>query len=100
MTLPSLAIPEANSKAPATSVPSARARERQGRIMIVIGSLVALLGVVAYCVSMLIGELSQEPPRFWTEELIVIGAGLAVWLHGTVVYLNALMDLGGSDDSF
>jgi len=99
MTFPSLVIPRAGEPV-AGSRANASARGRQGKFLIVLGSLVALLGVAVYCTAMLIGDLNQEPVNFRTEGLMTIGSGLAVWLFGTFKYLNALMDLGPSEDVF
>ena len=99
MAYPSLVISETEEPA-AKSSASPTARGRQGKILIVTGSLIALLGVVVYCATMLIGDLRQDPVRFPTDGLMIIGVGLAVWLFGTFKYLNALMDLGPSEDMF
>ena len=100
MKSPSLAIPGAIVEPKAPSLPSAKTRERQGKFLIVTGTVVALLGVVIYCATMLVSDANHEPARFLTEGLMTIGAGLAVWLIGTFRYLNAVMDLGASDESF
>jgi hypothetical protein len=80
--------------------PSAIVRVRHGKTLVVIGTLVALLGIAIYCTTMMIGDLNHEPPRFLTEGLITIGAGLAIWLFGAFKHLNAMMDLGPSEDRF
>lgn len=97
MTYPSLVMPKTGEKA-TESRANTKARGLKGKIMIVTGSLIALLGVAVYCAAMLISDLNQEPVHFRTEGLMIIGAGLAVWLFGTFKYLNALMDLGPSED--
>lgn len=100
MTSPNLVLPKVGSEPAERSRPSAQARKRHGKMFIVFGSLIALLGVAIYCTTMLIGDLNREPAQFLTEGLMTIGAGLAVWLYGTFKYLNALMDLGPSEDIF
>ena len=100
MKSPSLAIPGAIVEPKAAPMQTAKTRERQGKFLIVTGTVVALLGVVIYCATMLISDVSHEPARYLTEGLMTIGAGLAIWLFGTFKYLNAMMDLGASNESF
>jgi hypothetical protein len=74
-------------------------RLKRGKIMIAIGTIFALLGIVVYSTTMLVGDVNQEPARFMGEGLILIGIGLGFWLTGAIRYLNAAMDLGHTDDT-
>ena len=100
MNSPSLVISKPLVEPKATPRPSAKMRVRHGKIMVVIGTLVAFLGIVIYLTTMMIGDLNHEPPRFLTEGLMTIGVGLAIWLYGAFKHLNAVMDLGPSEDEF
>lgn len=80
------------------TAPSAKTREHHGRVLVVAGAVLATLGVAVYCLMMLISELNHGPAHFLTEALLMIGAGLAIWLYGVFKHLNALIDMGPSDD--
>jgi hypothetical protein len=94
----SLTMPGAISVSSASGAPSAKTRERQGKFLIIAGSIVTLLGVVLYGTMLIMSDLHNEPVRYPTPGLIFIGAGLAVYLVGAFRYLGALLDLGQSDD--
>jgi hypothetical protein len=81
------------------SPPSAAARERSGRFWMLTGAVITALGIALYSTTMLIGDINQEPVRLWAEGLTTIGAGLAVWLFGTLRSLRALVEMGPADDS-
>src|SRR3990170_1274768 len=100
MNSPSLVISRPLVEPKAKPRPSAKMRVRHGKILVVIGTLVAFLGIVIYLTTMMISDLNHEPARFLTEGLMTIGAGLAIWLYGAFKHLNAVMDLGPSEDEF
>lgn len=81
-----------------TPLPAA-ARLRSGKIMIAVGTAIAMLGIAVYCTTIFIGDINHEPVQFLGEGLILIGTGLAVWIVGAVKYLNAAIDIGYTDDS-
>lgn len=81
-----------------TPLPAA-ARVRQGKILIATGTIIAMLGIAVYCMTIFIGDMDNAPVRFLTEGLIIISTGLAIWIVGAVKYLNAAIDIGYSDDS-
>jgi hypothetical protein len=78
--------------------PSVRAQMRSGQFWMLAGAVVTLLGVTFYATTMLIGDVNQEPARYWTEGLATIGAGVVVWLLGTFKLLMALRDAVPSDE--
>lgn len=100
MSSPSLVISSPVVEPEAKPRPSAKMRVRHGKILVVSGTLVAFLGVVIYITTMMIGDLNHEPARFMTEGLMTIGTGLAIYLFGAFKYLNAVMELGPSEDQF
>lgn len=100
MNSPSLVISRPLVEPEARPRPSAKMRVRHGKIVVVIGTLVAFLGIVIYLTTMMIADLNHEPARFQTEGLMTIGAGLAIYLFGAFRYLNAVMELGPSEDQF
>jgi hypothetical protein len=81
-----------------TPIPAA-ARLRRGKILIAIGTVIAMLGIALYCTTIMIGDLNQEPIQYTGEGLIFIGTGLGVWIAGAIKYLNAAIDIGYTDDS-
>lgn len=81
-----------------TPLPAA-ARLRQGKILIAVGTIVAMIGIAVYCATIFMGDVNDEPIRFLAEGLIIIGTGLVVWIVGAVKYLNAALDIGYTDDS-
>jgi hypothetical protein len=81
-----------------TPVP-AIARLRQGKKIVLAGTLVAMAGIILYCTTVFMDGTEGEPIRFLTEGLVTIGAGVGVWLYGVVKYLSAALDLGYDDDS-
>ncbi len=100
MTYPSLVISRPIVEPAAKPRPSAKTRVRHGKILVVIGTLVAFLGIAIYCTRALIGDLNHEPASFMTEGLMTIGVGLGIWLFGAFKHLSAVMDLGPSEDTF
>jgi hypothetical protein len=100
MSYPSLVISNSVVEPEAKPRPSAKTRVRHGKTLVIIGTLVAFLGVAIYIAKMMIGELNHEPVSYPTEGLMTIGAGLAIYLIGAFKYLNAVMDLDPSDDTF
>ena len=81
-----------------TPLPAA-ARLRSGKILIAVGTIIAMLGIAAYCMTIFIGDMNNEPVKFLGEGLILIGTGLAVWIVGAIKYLNAAIDIGYTDDT-
>ncbi len=100
MSSPSLVLSRPVIELEAKPRPSAKTRVRRGKILVVIGTLVAFLGVAIYIAKMMIGELNHAPVSYPTEGLMTIGVGLAIYLIGAFKYLIAVMDLGPSEDQF
>jgi hypothetical protein len=100
MSYPSLVISKTLIESESKPRPDAKTRARHGKILVVIGTLVAFLGVVIYIAKLMVGDLNHEPVAYPTEGLLTIGAGLAIWLYGAFKHLNAVMDLGPSEDQF
>lgn len=71
-------------------------RMRDGKLLILIGFIVAVLGIVAYCIVGLsaparVGAVSGLGD--WVgPSLGVIGVGTAIWLIGSVMFLRGAMD--------
>ncbi len=87
---------------PVKAEPYARAEQqmRRGKQLIISGFIVAVVGIVAYCVaSFTVGAnlelgsaLLESPGWLVGPTLGVIGLGTLLWLVGSFVYLNSAMD--------
>lgn len=73
-------------------------RIHSGKRMVIIGFIIAIIGVVFYCMASFSAGLAQNEPPFVKESLMIIGVGVLVWLIGAVRYLNAVMDSDSSDE--
>lgn len=93
--IPYKTVLETRQKTPLPAV----ARLRRGKMLIAVGTIIAMLGIVAYCTTIFIGDLNNEPVRFSGAGLVIIGTGLGVWIAGAIKYLNAAIDIGYTDDS-
>ncbi len=79
---------------------SAEQRMRRGQRLVISGFAVAVVGIVAYCVaSFTIGAnlepgsaLMESPGWLVGPTLGMIGLGTLLWLVGSFVYLNGVMD--------
>lgn len=80
-------------------------RMRRGQRLVIGGFVVAVVGIVAYCVACLGAAMSQDlgtallqsPGWLAGPMLGVIGFGTLLWLVGSFMYLNAGMDLDPDD---
>ena len=80
-------------------------RMRQGHRLVISGFVVAVAGVVAYCVVCLgaalnqnLGvELVEEPLRVGLFLRRIIGLGTLLWLVGSFMYLSGGMDSDPDD---
>ncbi|PKN57039.1 MAG: hypothetical protein CVU56_12930 [Deltaproteobacteria bacterium HGW-Deltaproteobacteria-14] len=78
----------------------AEQRVRRGRRLVICGFVVAVAGIVAYCVVGLGAAAGQElgatalASPGWLAGLTLgaIGLGTLLWLIGSLVYFNAAMD--------
>jgi len=77
---------------------SSRTRIRNGKNLVITGFVIAILGIVLYCMSSFSVSLSQNEPVFIKESLGIVGAGVLVWLVGAVKYLNAAIDSDTPDE--
>lgn len=78
---------------------SAMRRLKRGEKLVMAGTLVAVMGIVAYCTTIFLGDIQQEPVNNHGECLIIIAAGLVIWATGAIKYLNAAIDTDAVDDS-
>lgn len=80
-------------------------RMRQGKRLVVSGFVVAVTGIVAYCVVCLGAAMSQdlgtvilESPGWLAGSMLgVIGLGTLLWLVGSFMYLSGGMDSDPDD---
>lgn len=86
---------------------SAELRMRRGRSLVLAGFVVAVAGIVAYCVACLTAGREPALGSYLNEHagvlvgpaLGVIGAGTLLWLVGSFMYLRAAMDSGPDGDT-
>ncbi len=88
----------------------AEQRMRRGKELVINGFIVAMVGIVAYCVTTfsalenqeLGSNLLESPGWLIWPTLGLIGLGTLLWLVGSFVYLNGAMDSdpNGSDLDF
>jgi len=79
---------------------TAEQRVRRGKRLVVGGFVVAVAGVVGYCVACLSAGIGQDPGAHFVESprpfvglaLGIIGLGTFLWLVGLIIYLNGAMD--------
>jgi cbb3-type cytochrome oxidase subunit 1 len=73
---------------------------RRGKQLVISGFIVAVVGIVAYCVAVFSAGVSQElgsallanPGWLVGPTLGVIGLGTLLWLVGSFIYLSGGMD--------
>jgi hypothetical protein len=78
----------------------AEARQRAGKRMILAGFVIAIVGVVLYCVACFAGGASagmddilfRNAVPFARSMLAVLGFGTLLWLVGSFVFLRGAMD--------
>ncbi len=78
----------------------AEQRMRRGKRLVISGFIVAVVGIVAYCVACFTAAVNQElgsallesPGWLVGPTLGMIGLGTLLWLVGSFVYLNGAMD--------
>lgn len=85
--------------------PSAPARPdlrlRRGKAMVVAGWITAMVGVLVYCVASFAAGADVDLAAILLDGavpaarvgLIVVGLGTLVWLVGSVIHMNAALDL-------
>lgn len=74
--------------------------QRAGQRMILSGFLIAIAGVVAYCLACFAAGMStamedvlfKNDVPFARATLSVLGAGTIVWIVGSITYLRGAMD--------
>lgn len=74
------------------------ARMQQGQKLIIVGFVIAVFGIVLYCMAAFSAGPVQDEPVFIKESLGVIGLGTLVWLVGAIKYLNGAIDSNTSDE--
>lgn len=73
---------------------------RRGRTLVVSGFVVAVAGIVLYCVACFSGGVSQEMSAILIDNVVpfartalaIIGLGTLLWLVGSMLYLMGAMD--------
>ncbi len=101
-----LELPSAEPSRPAEEGEALHAvRMRRGRALVVAGFAVAIAGVVGYCAVCFAGGVHHQMAQLLLESatpfvttLLVIGAGTALWLVGSVMYLVGAMDADVAED--
>ncbi len=81
------------------------ARQRLGKVLVVAGWIVAMVGVGVYCVASFAAESDAGLAAILLEGtipvaragLLVIGGGTLMWLVGSVLHLNASLDVEDGD---
>jgi hypothetical protein len=82
---------------------SPEARQRRAKTLVVGGWIVAMIGVVLYCTASFAANTDADLAAIVLEgaipaaaaALILVAAGTALWLGGSILHLNAVMDAGG-----
>ncbi|MCC7033698.1 MAG: hypothetical protein IT179_12795 [Acidobacteria bacterium] len=90
----------ASGQAAVASAADAERRQRTGQRMILAGFVIAIAGVVAYCVASfgagmstaMEGVLFDNDVPFARATLAVLGLGTLVWLAGSITYLRGALD--------
>lgn len=85
------------------SRPRPEVRQRQGKLLVVAGWGVALVGVVVYCVATFAAASDADLAAILLHGAIpaaraglgVIGLGTLMWLVGSIVHTNAVLDRAG-----
>ncbi len=80
--------------------PAAEARLSNGKNLVIIGSIICIVGIVIYCMSLVSGDFGQQESVFIKAGLAVIGTGFVCWLTGAIKYLNAAIDANSSEELF
>lgn len=94
------------SSPPASLAAKAASREKAGKRMIVAGFVIAVLGIVLYCVASFAGDVGDDmgdvllrnAVPYARATLAVIGLGTLVWLVGSITYLRGVMDADAGDE--
>lgn len=71
-----------------------------GKIQVIIGSIVCIVGIVIYCGSLLAADLAIPETLFLQCGLLTIAAGFVLWLTGAIRFINAAIDSNSSDEIF
>lgn len=80
-------------------------RQRQGKILVVAGWIIAMVGVLVYCVTSFAAAADVGLAAILLDGaipaaragLLVIGGGTLLWLIGSVMHLNASLDVSDDD---
>ena len=75
-------------------------RMRRGKTLVIAGYAIMVLGIVLYCAVCLTAGVNQDLGTILLENLVpfasvtlmIIGAGTAIWLVGSILYLNGALD--------
>lgn len=80
-------------------------RQRLGKLLVVAGWIVAMVGVAVYCVASFAAESDAGLAAILLDGaipaaragLLVIGGGTLMWLVGSVLHLNASLDVADGE---
>ena len=83
----------------------AEARQRRGKVLVVAGWIVAVVGVVVYCAASFAAEPSADLAAIVFEGaapaaragLLVIGVGTLTWIIGSILHTIAVLDPDGGE---
>lgn len=79
---------------------SSAVRIKQGKTLVIIGTVVCLAGIAIYCLSLVSNDFGQSETVFLKSGLVVIAAGFVAWMIGAVKYINGAIDSNSSDEIF
>jgi len=72
-------------------------RMQEGQLQVITGFVIAVFGIVLYCVAAFSRGFGQEQPSVLVE-LGIVGFGTVIWLIGVIRYLNAAIDASACDE--
>lgn len=80
-------------------------RQRQGKALIVAGWIAAVVGVVLYCVASFTADEGVDLAAIVLHgaipaaraALVIVGGGTLLWITGSVMHTNALLDASELD---
>lgn len=80
--------------------PSASVGVLHGKLLVVAGFAVCVLGLFLYCTFAFSAEFARQESVYIREALAIVAVGFLVWLYGAVKYIKSACDTDNSDDLF
>ncbi|MBI3019310.1 MAG: hypothetical protein HYY61_05405 [Deltaproteobacteria bacterium] len=79
---------------------------KRGQKLVISGFIVAVVGIVFYCIVSFVGSAKQEWTPFLFSHahpilltsLAIIGLGTLLWIIGSVMYLTGAMEKGPDEE--